>query len=215
MALRGFEQRRWAQRSMLLRARLPLTHAGREGGRSKCALRTRTALLPSVLRLHCAEAKQATPHRAVVFFKQAVVSRLGSRWMEGQLHEEVRGGFNGSLPPKKHYFYPSHFASYLLKTSSKWDDNTWVSARCIAFHPEICSCLLLYLQYYDTNNKDFIKLTKINIQKAGHKKRPLQPIVRWENWTNQRVLVSSTCVLLTIVIVALQASQFLLDSHRN
>ena len=25
------------------------------------------------------------------------------------------------------------------------------------------------------------KLTKINIQKAGHKKRPLQPIVRWEN----------------------------------
>ena len=83
--------------------------------------------------------------------------------------------------PKKHHFYPSHFVSYLLKTSSKWDDNTWVSARCIAFRPEICSCLLLYLQYYDTNNKDFIKLTKINIQKAGHKKRPLQPKVRWEN----------------------------------
>ena len=57
----------------------------------------------------------------------------------------------------------------------------------------------LRLQYYDTNNEDFIKLAKINIQKAGHKKG----------------LVSSTCVLLTIVIVALQASQFLLDSHRN
>ena len=111
------------------------------GGRSKCALSTHTALLPSVLRLHCAEAEQATPHRAVVFFKQAVVSRLGSPWMEGQLHEEMRGGFNGSLPPpKKHNFYPSHVISYLLRTPSKWDDNTWVSARCIAFPPEICSC---------------------------------------------------------------------------
>ena len=55
-----------------------------------------------------------------------------------------------------------------------------------------------------------------NWQKAIYKrqgtKKALQPRVRWENWTNQ---VSSTCVLLMIVIVALQASQFLLDSHRN